>query len=439
MGADLQTHAGLLKDFFENHINVAVNNKNPLKDVIKFQKIPFGSSEIRYTANVGRNISGTMFGAADSAMPDAGNETYAQVVINQKKNTGRIRLTWETMHDSSKNQWAWKQSRKTEMEGLINSLARKDEYALVTDGRGVLGRVDESDPDGDTTLEMDAPGGITNDNFGNRFAFINMFVGFVNPSTGALRTQASATRKVTAVNSDGTDITLSSATVGTDVANSDYVVQAANSSVTEILDTSYENAWWGVMGIFDDGTYRNNYFGIDRSLYEAYQSYVVASTGALSMDLIQRTIDVVDQKLNGRVSLMLSHHSTRRLVLQIQDADRRYTGEKLVRPDIGTKAVKDPSTIPVGGVELRAIRDFPLDVLMFIDVEQADLVAYVSEPGKWADESGGVLKQVGTGSTLRDSFEAYYRIRKQNHARQPGVAARLDGITGQTLVIVRAP
>ncbi len=113
MGADLQTHAGLLKDFFENHINVAVNNKNPLKDVIKFQKIPFGSSEIRYTANVGRNIAGTMFGAADSAMPDASNETYAQVVINQKKNTGRIRLTWESMHDSSKNQWAWKQSRKT--------------------------------------------------------------------------------------------------------------------------------------------------------------------------------------------------------------------------------------------------------------------------------------------------------------------------------------
>ena len=43
----------------------------------------------------------------------------------------------------------------------------------------------------------------------------------------------------------------------------------------------------------------------------------------ISTDLIQRVSDVVDQKLNGKISLILCHHSTRRLVIQLTDADRR--------------------------------------------------------------------------------------------------------------------
>lgn len=435
-GADKQALDAIFKDVFEEGIAEGVNNKNPLRDLIKTERVPFKGREHVRLMHTSRNVS-PMFVGEDSAFADAGNQGYVRMFVDQRKLMARIRMTWEVMQDSTSSEGAFISARKSEMQYLIDDMARRDEYALSSDGRGVIGLVDEADPDGDTTLELDAPGGITNDNFGNRFASVGMHIAFINPATGQLRTQGALAPKITAVNNDGTDVTLSTAVIGTDVADSDYVVQAANSAVADVLDTSYEHAWWGLMALVDNGTYRANYFGADRSLVPAVSSYVTASTGALSVDLIQRVSDVVDQKLNGKISIILAHHSTRRLVIQLTDSDRRYMGASLMKPDAGTVAFKQ-GDIPFGDVPVRALRDFPLDVLMFLDLENAGFKEYVSEPGKWVDEDGSVLVRIGTGTAARDSFEAWYRMRKQYFLEYPAFCARLDGITGQALVVQRA-
>lgn len=432
MGADTQTIDGILKDYYEDFIAEQVNNKNPLKDLFRFETMPFAGREIVYTAHVSRNVS-PMFVGEDSAFADAGNQGHVQVRVGQRKLMARVRMTSEAIADSMSNQGAWKQSKRDEMNGVINDIARKEEYALCSDGRGVLALIDEVSPTGDATLELDAPGGITNDNFGNRFFQVGQYVAFVDPASGALR---SGIRKVTAVNSDGTDVTLDAAPAS-GVANNDYVVQAANSSVTDIIDTSYEHAWWGLMALIDDGTYRQNYFGVDRATYGNFSAYVKASTGALSVDLIQQVADILDQKMGGKLDLILLHHSTRRLYLNIMASDRRYTAETLRRPDAGTTAITQ-GDITVGEVPMKVIRDFPLDVMMLLDKANSGWVCYQSEPGKWVDEDGSVLVRVGSGSTGRDAFEAWYRMRKQYHCRYPAYNARLDGVTGQTLVVVRA-
>lgn len=435
-GADKQALDAIFKEVYEEGIAEGVNNKNPLRDVIKTERVPFRGREHVRVSHTSRNVS-PMFVGEDSAFADAGNQGYSRMFVDQRKLMSRLRLTWEVMQDSTSNEGAFISARKSEMQYLIDDMARRDEYALVSDGRGVLGLVDEADPDGDVTLEMDAPGGITNDNFGNRFVSAGMYIAFVNPASGALRTQGALAPKVIAVNSDGTDVTLSTAAIGTDVANSDYVVQAANATVSDVLDTSYEHAWWGLMALVDDGTYRESYYGLDRSLIPAYSSYVTASTGALSTDLIQRVSDVIDQKLGGKIDMILAHHSTRRLVIQLTDSDRRYTMGNLMRPDPGTVAFKQ-GDIPFGDVPVRAIRDFPLDVMMFLDLKNAGFMEYVSEPGKWVDEDGSVLVRVGTGATGRDAYEAWYRMRKQYFLEYPAYCARLDGITGQSVVVQRA-
>ena len=434
-GADKQALDAIFKDVIEEGVSEGVHNKNSLRDLITTEKVPFKGREVTALMHTGTNVS-PMFVGEDSAFADAGSQNYVKFSIDQKKIMARIRMTWEVMVDSTSNEGAFVSARKSEMQYLIDDISRRDEYALASDGRGVLGLVDESDPDGDTTLELDAPGGITNDNFGNRFFSKGMFLNFVNPNTGAVRTQNTTMRSVTAVNSDGTDVTLSSASIGTDVANSDYVVQAANSAATDVLNTSYEHAWWGLMALVDDGTYRANYFGVTRADVPATSSYVTASTGALSTDLIQRVSDVVDQKLGGRISIILCHHSIRRLVIQLTDADRRYSGAQLLKPEPGTAAFQQDD-VPFGNVPVRAIRDFPLDVMMFLDVKNCGFREYVSEPGKWVDEDGSVLKIVGTGTTMRDAFEAAYRVRKQYFMEYPAYNARLDGITGQSLVVQR--
>lgn len=429
-GADRQALDAVLKDVFEDGVAEGVNNKNPLRDVIKTEKVPFRGLEIQKLMHNTRNIS-PMFVGEDGAFAEAGQQGYVRFHIDQKKLMSRLRMTWEIMVDSTSTEGAFISARKSEMQYLIDDMARRDEIALASDGRGVLGLVDES-PSG-TTIDVDAPGGITNDNFGNRFFSVGMYVGAVDPATGALRTSI---RRVVETPAAGSTVVFDAATY-TGWANNDYLVQAADSSITDVLHTSYEHAWWGLMALVDDGTYRANYFGAVRSAVPAVSSYVTASTGALSTDLIQRVSDVVDQKLNGRVSMILAHHSTRRLVIQLTDADRRYMGAHLLRPEPGTVAFKQ-GDVPFGDVPVRAIRDFPLDVMMFLDLQNAGFMEYVSEPGKWVDEDGSVLCRVGVGSTGRDAFEAWYRMRKQYFLELPAYCARLDGITGQSLVVQRA-
>lgn len=428
-GVDTALIDGILKDYYEDYVAEQVNNRNPLKDLFKFEGQEFGGREVVYTAHVSRNVS-PMFVGEDSAFAEAGAQGHVQVRVGQRKMMGRIRMTYEAMADSMSSKAAFKQARRDENQGLIKDLARKEEYALATDGRGILCLVNGAP--GAATIEVDAPGGITNSNFGNRFVQVGMYVGAVNPATGALRT---GVYKVVSVNSDGTDITLSGTPSGW--SDNDYVVQVANSSVTDVLDSSYEHAFWGLMALVDDGTYRNNYFGVDRSVYGNYSSYVKASTGALSFDAMQQIADILDQKLGSVINLIIAHHSTRRLYIKMLEGDRRYSGNNLQKPDGGTTAFTQ-GDLTMGEVPIKAIRDFALDVAMLLDKQNSGWVCYESEKGKWVDEDGQILVRAGVGSSARDAFEAWYRCRKQYHLRYPGYNARMDGITGQSLAVVRA-
>ena len=429
-GADKQALDAIYKDVYEEGISEGVNYKNPLKDILTTKSSPFRGAEVVKLAHTSGNVS-PMFGGEDGATADAGNQGYVRLFVDQKKLLARIRMTWEAMQDSTSSEGAFISARKSEMQYLIDDIGRRDEYALNTDGRGVLALVDES-PSG-VVIDVDAPGGFTNDSFGNRFISKGMYIAAINPNTGGMRTSI---RRVDAVAAGGANVTFDVATY-TGWANNDYLVQAAASGTTDVLHTSYEHAWWGLMGLVDDNTYRASYFGVTRADVPLYSSYVTASTGAISVDLIQRVADIVNQKLNGEISLILAHHSTRRLVLQLTDQDRRYTQGNLMKPDPGTVAFKQ-GDIPFGDVPVRALRDFPLDVMMFLDTKQMGLTQYVSEPGKWVDEDGSVLARVGSGTTFRDAFEAVYRVRKQYFLDSPATCARLDGITGQSLVIQRA-
>lgn len=430
-GANTQTIDGLLKDVFEDFIAEAVNQKNPLKDVFKRKKGKFpGGRGLTFSAHVGRN-AGTGFGGEDSAYPAARNQKHKQGQIDQRKLYGRVRMTWEAINDTSLSVASFKDTKGDEMSGLVKDLARIEEFALATPGKGILARL-SGDPS-TTTVELDDAGGLTHTSFGNRYIIPGMYVGAVNPANGALRT---GIVEVTDTNEDGTDITTDAAPNAAWEDN-DYLVQAANASVTSILDTGYERAFWGLPALVDDGTFRDDYFGIPRSTFRNFKSYVIASVGALSLDVMQRVSDVVDQKLGGAIDLILGHHSTRRLYIQLLAGDRRYSGAQLMQPDGLTAAMKQ-GDLTVGGINFKAIRDLALDQMYFLDTANGGFMEYVSEAGKWEDGDGSIMTRDGTGTAARHAYEAMYFIRKQNFCRYPAYSGRLDGITGQTLVVVRA-
>lgn len=429
MGADTVSLSGLEKDVYEKSISEGVNNMFDLKEWFKTETADWnGGAGHVWNHHHGRNSS-PFFANEDSAYPVAGNQNSSKGRIGMKKIMGRIRLTEEAMEDLVSSEASFRNGMTDEKTRLIDDISRRENHACGMDGRGVLALVDTGSSG--TVVELDAPGNIAGDNFGNRFVDVGMFLAFINPATGALRN--TNIEQVTAVNSDGSDVTL---TADPTVTENDYVVHAANTSVTDILDTSYEAAYWGLPALVDDGTNRDNYFGILRTQVESLKSYVRASVGALSMDTAQLTSDVVYQKLGGLIDGIAMHPSTRREWLKITDADRRYTGADLRNPDPSTKAFTQ-GDITVDDVKIKALRSIGLQQVYFLDTKKTGFTRYVANEGQFMDRDGSMWVREGTGTTARHAYEATYFRRQQYFARNPGLDARWDGVTGQTLVVVR--
>ena len=429
MAADTNALSGLAKDVFEPAISEGVNNAFPLSKEFPVETVDWkGGLGTKFTHHHGRNVS-PFFAGEDSAYPVGGNQTHSQGRIDMRKLIARLRMTEEAMSDLVSSEASFRNGMTDEKTRLVDDIARREEHALGMDGRGVLALVDSGSSG--TTVELDAPGNIAGNDFGNRFIDVGMFLGFVNPATGALRN--TNIEAVTATNSDGSDVTM-----GADptVTENDYVVAAANTSVTDIADTSFEKAYWGLPALIDDGTNRDNYFGILRSQVESLKSYVVASVGALSLDVAQRTSDVVFEKLGGIIDVLLMHPSVRREYIKLLDADRRYMGSDLQKPDGGTKAFTQ-GDLTIGEVAIKAIRSIGLAQVYFLDTKKSGFKRYVAEPGKFMDRDGSVWVREGSGTTARHAYEATYFCRKQYFAKNPGLNARWDGVTGQTLVVVK--
>jgi hypothetical protein len=430
MGADTISLSGLEKDIYESAISEGVNNSFDLKEWFKLAEADYnGGAGHVWNHHHGRNVS-PFFANEDSAYPVAGNQNSSKGRIKVKKIMGRIRLTEEAMEDLVSSEASFRNGMTDEKTRLIDDLGRKENQALGMDGRGVAALLTATVSG--ATYTVDSPGNIPGTDFGNRFIDPGQFYAAIDPVSGALRTSI---RKVVSVNAAGTTVTFDSSTF-TGWADNDYLVQAANASVTDTLDTSFEAAFWGLPALVDDGTNRDNYFEILRSAVPSLQSYVVASLGAMSMDVAQRTADVVYNKLGGIISGICMHTSTRREWLKITDADRRYSGADLRNPDPSTKAFTQ-GDITVDDVKIKALRTVGLAQAYFLDTQKMGGTRYVAEAGKFMDRDGSMWLREGSGTSARHAYGATYFRRVQNFLRNPGVCARWDGITGQTLVVVR--
>ncbi len=429
-GADLTTLTGIEKDVYEKSISEGVNNNFDLKDYFKLSETDYlGGEGVVWAFHHGRNVS-PFWANEGAAYPVAGNQVHSKGRIGIKKLMGRIQLTEEAMEDLVSSEAAFTNGMTDEKTRLIDDLSRRENHSLGMDGRAVLALYSSASSN---VITLTKPGGsATSTTFPNRYVDNGMFLAALDPASLTLRTSI---RQVTAVDTAGTTVTVDSSTLTGWTAN-DYVVQAANASVTDLLDTSFDGAAWGMPALVDDGTYRDNYFGIQRSQVYALQSYVVGSLGAMSMDAAQRMADVLFNKLGGVIDAICMHTSTRREWLKITDADRRYTGSDLRNPDPSTKAFTQ-GDVTVDDVKIKALRNIGLDQAFFLDTKKAGFTRYVAEPGKFMDRDGSMWLRSGTGTTARHAYEATYFRRIQNFCKNPGVCGRWDGITGQTLIVVR--
>ena len=397
-----------------------INKATPVLD--RFQEIKdveWMGKVYEYPIKITRS-QGTGSYAEGGALTTAGRAKVAAVRVPVRYMGHRITLTAQAIEATESNKGAWKPALRMEMDDAIDGLSNDRARAVWSDGRGVLCLVNDTTPSGSATVGIDSPGGFAGTTNGGRFINEGTIVEFIVPGTGAIRSSA---RTVSSVANDGTSFTLSSAPAAA-VADNDYVVRAANTSVTDVSDTSYQKDPMGLAGLVDDGTNVTTLHGINRTTVPLWQSTVVTSAGVWSADVVQRAIDLAKQVGGGKIAELWGHESTRRFYVDSMNSDRRYMGADLMRPDGGTAAARG-SQLTFGGLPFKEDRYCPYGSLFLLD--PSGLERYVLQRGKWEDRDGAVLTRVGTGASAVHSFEAFYYIWDNFGNRYPNRCARIDG------------
>jgi len=387
----------------------------------------WGGREVQQTIHIGRN-RGVGAYSEMGAVPAAGQQEYATARIPMRYIGGRIQLSAQVMKASQGPRHAAASAMEEETTRLIKDLRAELNRMLNGDGRGVLAFVN-GDPSTGTTITVDSPHGVAGATNGNRFISVNDRVTFVNPATGAIR--ASADHLVSAYAAGGTTYTASAAAAAA-VEDNDYIVRANKATLTDVSDTSYAKETMGLRGHVDDGTYVSTYFGLNRTTFPKLQASVIAVNGAVSGEVIQKGLDMTDQRGDGEVSDFVLHHSVRRAYLAVTEDARRYQGGDLSNPDAGTRAAKRQA-VTFGGIPFMEEKYCDYGVIYGID--RSNFIQFVEEPGKWFDDDGSILQRLGSGTTFQHGVEGFYYIWKNFFCKAPNQSVRFDGISASVAVV----
>jgi len=429
MGQDVSNYTEVLKTVYEKGIIDSLNQEQPTLQLMNRETEGWSGKQVEFPVKLKRNFSASAT-AEGNILHDAGQQEYGLFQIPVRYNHGRIRLTAAVMKASESSKGAFGRALGTEVDGLVEDLADYRGRVIFGAGKGILAYVNDADPDGDTTLPLDNPGGIVGTVNGARFLSPGMYIAFVDPATGNLRSTA-AGRTVTSVAATGLSITVTM-TGATDVADSDWVViaQTATSGVDNIAKTTYNKEQMGLSGMVDTTTYVSTFHGIDRSTSpgDHLQSTVIGSVGALSADVIQRAIDTVAQRARGKTDCIVCEHSVARAYAIMMENDRRYSGGSLINPDAGTKLAKGRN-LEFGGIPILPDKYAPYGEMF--GLQKDTFTRWILTEGEWADETGDILRFV----TDQDTYEGVYRIFDNFSCEKGNANWRLTGITANVVVV----
>jgi len=428
MGQTLTAFDAAMKDVYGPRIEEQLNIVNPLLDWIdENDSADWTGRQVIYPIHVSRN-QGVGASAEGDPLPAAGNQGYATVKIAEKFNYGRVELTGQVIKSSLQNKGAFTRAMEAEVKGLVRDLANERERQCFGSGTGILALTNGTITTTSTvTLGVDSPFGVTPTTNGARFLARGAFYAII--TAGSTTVEGTFTAGNT-ISSTGHTIVMSAYTAATTFSDNNYIVRNKIVSGISTAGTysSLNNEPMGLLGIIDDGTYVNTLSNINRTTYPVFKSTVIASVGALNLDVIQRGIDAADQLGGGDFGsngVFFCSYDTRREYLKLLQPDRRYTGGDLLSPDGGTKkaALKGGGEITYGNRPWKVSKYAPYGTLF--GMLKGSVTRYIHVRGEWADEDERIFRNVAG----YDKWEAFYRIFDNYHSDRPNECFRLDGIT----------
>lgn len=413
----------VLKEFYEPLGQSQIENKTRiLKSFGEADAPTVDGRRIVFPIHIGRN-TGVMSSVEGATLPTAGRQNYIDVHIPLRKIVGRINITKDVIDASKSNKGSFKRAMATEMDGLVRDISDYRNEVICGYGTGVLADLAGTESSS-TSWQLKDPGDFVGTVNPNRFIVPGMTVALIR--AGAVL--ANSAVSVTSVTESGSYDTIVVAANTASGLVDDKLVRAASTATTAVTDTDYLNPPMGLFGLVDDGTYVQTLHGVNRVTYPVFKSYVQSGVGALSLDAMQRAFDAAEMKGQASIEEMWCEHSVRRAYLTLLENDRRYTSEKLQKPDGGTAAVKG-GDVTFGGVPFKTERDFPYGFIVGLDTET--LQRYVNVRGQWEDEDGNVLFR----SANTHDFTALWYMKDNFSCDRPNSNFRMDGISVTALAI----
>jgi hypothetical protein len=416
---DATAFGAVLKDVYGPEIVTQVNDKMTALEMFNMEKFAYEGNAVKYPLLFGRGQSFLAHGPLGS-LPTPQNETDALVTITRKWIRGLISVSYDAMALSRTNRGSWARAQEQLMSRLVINLADERNRMLSSgSGTGTLALIDGAAA-GTTTLTLDAPGGYALDGWGSRYIQPGMIIA-INDGTSLIY----AVRQVATIATEtvsSASITVNSAVAAGEGPNNAFVHRIATaSSVDLVADSSLNNEPMGLEGLNDDGTNVATFQNVLRSTYPDWKSTLI-SASVLSLSVMQRLWDSIDQHCGEPVTDLFSHHSVRRQYLALIDTSRTFmqAGSGPGNYDLGL----DKMMITYNGTRWTVDRDARFGTLHMLN--RGHLIYYPLVEGEWADETGAVFTRVNSN---QDAYEALYRWAGNYGTDRPASHGKITGLS----------
>ena len=346
-----------LKNYYLGVVAQQLNAEiNPLLAKIRQSSADVWGKEVRRLAQYGVN-GGVGAGTEEGALPAAGGNNYEQFVTTLKNLYGTVEISDKAVRASENSAGAFVDLLTAEMEGLVRSSAFNFGRMLFGDGSGVLCKV--------ASVSGNA---ITADSVQN---IVEGMTVDILTEAGAAIDGASA-RRITQVDREDKTFTVDGGTLGTSVkANCLVCVQG-----------SYNLELTGLGAIFKD---TGTLYGLDRSTRPWLVPYMKAQVGAIGENVLQKTIDALEERAGSRVDFIVCSWGVKRALQNALSASRSQTDMAVLAG--GYKAMT------YNGIPVVADRFCPSGTMYLLNT--ADFCLHQLCDWKWLEsDDGRVLRQV---------------------------------------------
>ena len=346
-----------LKNYYLGVVAQQLNAEiNPLLAKIRQSSADVWGKEVRRLAQYGVN-GGVGAGTEEGALPAAGGNNYEQFVTTLKNLYGTVEISDKAVRASENSAGAFVDLLTAEMEGLVRSSAFNFGRMLFGDGSGVLCKV--------ASVSGNA---ITADSVQN---IVEGMTVDILTEAGAAIDGASA-RRITQVDRDSKTFTVDGGTLGA----------AVKAGCLVCVQGSYNLELTGLGAIFKD---TGTLYGLDRSTRPWLVPYMKAQVGAIGENVLQKTIDALEERAGSRVDFIVCSWGVKRALQNALSASRSQTDMAVLAG--GYKAMT------YNGIPVVADRFCPSGTMYLLNT--ADFCLHQLCDWKWLEsDDGRVLRQV---------------------------------------------